>query len=290
MASELKTAAINGAEIRYLDVGSGEPLLLLHGYPQHHRCWRHQIQALSKTHRVIAPDWLGWGESTRSLSLPTSYDLEMARLLALVDGLSLQGFNLAGHDYGGHLALGFAQRYSNRVLRLAILNSRAHLTFTSTSFYRRTKQICRAARNPILRWLSSHANVHAAHAADLRRDVPAAFSSDELEDYIGWMRTAAGRRYVLHFYRYYQLEPRAHLSRDMSLLHMPMAIIWGQNDRYCGTAIAHDLAARAPHAELTLIADAGHFVMEEQAMRVNDLLGQWLSGLTHPASSSAAPA
>jgi pimeloyl-ACP methyl ester carboxylesterase len=61
---------LDGARIFFVEAGQGEPVLLLHGYPQSHLCWRDQIDALAQSHRVVAPDWLGWGEPERRLEFP----------------------------------------------------------------------------------------------------------------------------------------------------------------------------------------------------------------------------
>jgi pimeloyl-ACP methyl ester carboxylesterase len=80
---------------------------------------------------VLALDWLGWGESERSLDLRFDYDTEVARLGCALDALGLDECNLFGHDQGGFLSLGFSDRSPGRVLRLAILNSRAHGSFVT---------------------------------------------------------------------------------------------------------------------------------------------------------------
>jgi pimeloyl-ACP methyl ester carboxylesterase len=64
------------------------------------------------------------------LGLRFDYATEVARLGRLLDALDCPAVNLAGHDYGGFLALGFAQDHPGRVRRLALLNTRAHATFT----------------------------------------------------------------------------------------------------------------------------------------------------------------
>lgn len=276
MSESLKSLRFAGATLRYWEQGSGEPLLLLHGYPQSHACWLRQARELAKTHRVIAPDWFGWGESGKRLDIAPEYHAEVERLRLLADALGLERFNLAAHDYGGLLALGFAQQHPRRLLRLAILNSRAHQSFTSPGFYRQTAAICRIARQPLLRRLGILLPWHAMHQRDLRRYVPAAFSSEQLERYIGWLRNVEGRRYILHFYRHYELEPRQHLADGLATMQLPLAVIWGERDRYCGPSIGRDLAARVAGAELTLIPQAGHFVMEEAPQPVLDALRRWL--------------
>ncbi len=77
---------VAAARVRCLDRGEGEPVLLLHGYPQNHSCWRAQISALAATRRVIAPDWFGWGASERPPGAACDYsEGSSTRAATLID-------------------------------------------------------------------------------------------------------------------------------------------------------------------------------------------------------------
>ena len=125
---------VDGRKVFAVEAGSGEPVLLLHGYPQSASCWRHQIEALADSHHVVAPDWPGFGRSEPPSTAPT-YDNEIDRIERLVQRLEWQRFNLCAHDYGGFIGLGYVIRHPERVLRLALLNTRAHGIFRPW-FYR----------------------------------------------------------------------------------------------------------------------------------------------------------
>ncbi len=58
-------AAVNGVRLHYLVAGSGEPVILLHGYAQNSHMWRPLIPELAKTHTVVAPDLRGFGQSSK---------------------------------------------------------------------------------------------------------------------------------------------------------------------------------------------------------------------------------
>src|SRR5579871_3346607 len=110
----MRTLTIEGATVAHEDAGAGEPVVLLHGYPQSHLTWRHHIPILARTHRVIAIDWPGWGASDRLATLRYDYDTECSRLGLILDALGLDRCNLFAHDYGGYLALGYLARHSDR--------------------------------------------------------------------------------------------------------------------------------------------------------------------------------
>ena len=263
---------IDGAEVSWVDVGSGEPVLLLHGYPQSHLCWRNQIGPLSLTHRVIAPDWFGWGESDRKLDLVPAYPLEVERIGKLVQALGLTDFNLIGHDYGGHIGLGYVIRYPQNVRRFAILNSRAHQTF-APAFYRQTAVQCFMARRLVLRSMLQRLPLAQLHRRELEKYVgKGCFDEELLNRYIGWMDTEVGRRWFAHFFAHYGLPPRSDLITGLSTIRCPVSVVWGDKDPYCPLEIGRDLTARIAGAQFTVLAGADHFVIEERPREVLDAI------------------
>lgn len=268
--------SVAGVRISCVDAGTGEPILLLHGYPQSHLCWRHVIGPLSQSHRVIAPDWFGWGASERSLSVDPDYDGEVERIGALADELGLDDFNLFAHDYGGFLALGYAIRHGDRVRRLAILNSRAQGTFTPF-WYASFGALCFSARRGLLRPVLRRLPLGNLHRRVMRRYVKlGCFGEAMLADYTGWMDTTGGREWYIHFFRHYEVRRRDDLREGLGTIGCPTAVIWGDRDPYVSYATATELAAKIRHATLSRIAGADHYVMEERPAEVLNALGALL--------------
>jgi pimeloyl-ACP methyl ester carboxylesterase len=100
----------------YVEAGKGEPVVLLHGIPDSWYLWHHQIAALSKTHRVIAVDLKGYGQSDKR---PGDYRHEgvAQQLLALLDVVGIDSFNLLTHDRGTVQGDWLAAKHPDRVLR-----------------------------------------------------------------------------------------------------------------------------------------------------------------------------
>ncbi|MEV5342643.1 alpha/beta fold hydrolase [Streptomyces sp. NPDC052676] len=273
-----RSVMVDGARVACWESGpsDGEPVLLLHGYPAGHDCWRHQIPELSREHRVIAPDLLGWGRSDRPLGLRFDYATEVARLGRLLDALDCPWVNLAGHDYGGFLALGFAQDHPGRVRRLALLNTRAHATFTPR-WKAAFELVTLAGRTPVIRSLAPSLPLGAVHRRALGSLVRRGYLDDEqLEAYIGWMDTAEGRRWLLHYFSYYRVAVQPELRRRLGDIGCPTAIVWGRSDTCLSASIALELARNIPGAELTMLDDAGHWIMEERPAQVTAALRHWL--------------
>ncbi|MFG2679081.1 alpha/beta fold hydrolase [Streptomyces sp. NPDC048392] len=280
--SRARWVTVDGARVACWESGppDAEPVLLLHGYPADHHCWRHQVPPLSVRHRVIAPDLLGWGMSDRPLHLSFDYDTEVARLGRLLDALELDSVNLVGHDYGGFLSLGFAETHPGRVRRLAILNSRAHATFTRR-WYAAFSLVSLAGRSPVLRRPAMRLPYAALHRRSFAPLVRAGhLDAHVLDGYVGWMATAEGRRWLLHYFGDYRTPPRPELRRRLGEIPCPTAVVWGRADPYLSPAIAAGLAEAVPRAELTMLDDAGHWVMDERPAAVTAALGRLLERTT----------
>jgi cis-3-alkyl-4-acyloxetan-2-one decarboxylase len=258
---------VDGAAYSYLEQGEAgsEPVVLLHGYTGSHLSWRHQIPRLAERHRVIALDWLGWGDSDRPLSLRFDFDTEVARLGRVLDALGIERVNLCGHDYGGFLALGFALRRPGRIRRLALLATRAHRTFTPR--WRAAFGLTSlGARAPAIRSLMARLPHEQIHRRSLRRELARGIIDQRsLDSYVGWMSgDPAGGRWLMRFFADYRVAPHAELRAGLGGISCPTAIVWGRRDPYLAPLIAEELAACIPGAELTMFDDAGHFVMEER--------------------------
>ncbi|MFC7816515.1 alpha/beta fold hydrolase [Streptomyces sp. NPDC057367] len=274
-----RSVTVDGARVACWESGppDAEPVVLLHGYPADHRCWRHQVPPLARRHRVITPDLLGWGRSERPLHLPFDYDTEVARLGRLLDALELDSVNLAGHDYGGFLSLGFAQRHPDRVRRLALLNTRAHATFTRR-WYAVFALTGIVARTPALRPAAMRLPYVAIHRRTFGPLVRAGhLTPDLLRGYLDWMDTPEGRRWLLHYFADYRTPARPALRRDLAAVPCPTAVVWGREDQYLSPAIATELAGTIPGAELTMLPGTGHWVMEERPAEVTTALLRLLS-------------
>ncbi|MBK9797654.1 MAG: alpha/beta hydrolase [Holophagaceae bacterium] len=100
-------ATLNGIEIAYTDEGEGPPLFFVHGFPLCRRTWSKQVAAFKSSHRVLAPDLRGLGE-TQATPGPISMRRFAEDLFALMQHLKLGPVTLVGHSMGGYIALAFA--------------------------------------------------------------------------------------------------------------------------------------------------------------------------------------
>jgi len=116
---------LNKSPVDVVDVGSGLPILLVHGFPLDHQMWRFQIKELSKRFRVICPDLPGFGTSPAKKT-PMSIEGIADDLALLLEGLKVDGpVAYCGLSMGGYIGWQFLRRYPDRVSHLIACDTRA---------------------------------------------------------------------------------------------------------------------------------------------------------------------
>ena len=108
--------------VHYLQAGRGEPLVLVHGFPDTSHEWRFQIEALSDQFAVFAPDNRGFG-GTDKPDIRISRQMLGQDLVNFMDALGIERASVVGHDWGGFIAFKTAIDWPERVSRLALLDT-----------------------------------------------------------------------------------------------------------------------------------------------------------------------
>ena len=103
----------------------GEPVLLLHGFPQSSWSWRAQVEALAEAgYRAVAPDQRGYSPGARPESVDDyRIDLLVGDVLGVADAVGAERFHLVGHDWGGAVAWNVAGRHPDRLRTLTVLST-----------------------------------------------------------------------------------------------------------------------------------------------------------------------
>lgn len=119
-----KRITVRGLEFPVVDVGSGRPVLFLHGFPDSKRVWRYQIEPFVKAgFRVIAPDLRGFGDAPRSPSVEDyKLPLILGDIIGLLDALDLSRVSVVGHDWGAVVAWRLAALHPQRADCLVALS------------------------------------------------------------------------------------------------------------------------------------------------------------------------
>lgn len=132
---------VNGLEMFVASLGEGPAVLLLHGFPDSHRVWRHQMQPLADAgYRVIAPDLRGYGR-TEAPGDVGAYSVRHLRddIIALLDALDIDKILLVGHDWGAVIAWQVCMHAPGRVERLVVLSVGHPAAFRTAGLAQRLK-------------------------------------------------------------------------------------------------------------------------------------------------------
>jgi pimeloyl-ACP methyl ester carboxylesterase len=258
-----------------LDEGTGTPVLLLHGFPDSSRLWRHQIPALvAAGFRTIAPDLRGFGESDKPAAVE---DYAIARSVAdmgaVLDALELERADLVGHDWGAGLAWALAALVPERVERLVVMSVGHPNTLRAPSIAQREKawyqllfQFEGVAESLIQRndWMLFREMVGDAEDAD--RYVADLSRPGALTAALNWYRANASPAQELE------------RTRQFPSVAAPTLGIWGSGDRFLleeGMAASGEYVTGSWRYER--IEGAGHWLQLDAPERVNELLLEFLT-------------
>jgi pimeloyl-ACP methyl ester carboxylesterase len=111
-----------GIPVFYTDQGSGEPIVLLHGFLESSSMWKYLIPEITKTHRAITIDLLGHGQ-TGCLGYVHSMELMAETVEAVLHTLKIEKFTCIGHSMGGYVALAYAKKHPKAFNGLCLMNS-----------------------------------------------------------------------------------------------------------------------------------------------------------------------
>ena len=257
--------------MHYVDVGSGPPLLCVHGNPTWSFLYRHLVRLLSDEARVIAPDLIGFGLSEK-LRHPDEYSLEghVQDLVALVESLDLRDLTLVVHGWGGPVALGVALRFPERIRALVVMNSFAFVLPHSGDGLR-VPRLVRLARVPVLgeELVQGLGMLHrVVLPAGLARGNPRRTSV--LRAYRVVQASWEERAGALAFPRLLPPDaPREVLrlleaeDRYLRSFGGPALLLWGGRDRAFGPSVIAAWRERLPQARVIEIPDAGHLLPED---------------------------
>jgi len=124
----LQTFTFQNTIISYADYGSGQPIVLLHGFGEDGTIWQHQIELLCTVGRVVVPDLPGSGMSgllPQLTKTPITITDYANCVYALVQQLQLHNIILLGHSMGGYITLAFAEKYGSLLKAFGLLHSTA---------------------------------------------------------------------------------------------------------------------------------------------------------------------
>lgn len=282
----------NGLDFHCLEQGQGEPLLLLHGFPDHAAAWRPLAERLAPSFRVIAPDLRGYGRTSRPAAVE-DYRIELLvkDVAALIEALDLSLVHLCGHDWGGVLAFAFAEQYPQKVASLTVFNAPPAGVLQAMIWddpgQRAASQYISLLRSPQADALFNEANVDALverflgepHRRRLLNDADLDAYRDAWTHPGVWQAMLAWYRAAPFDVPDANAEP-ATTSIAQPRINCPAQIIWGDQDAVFVSAMADAIVHACPGSLLTRLPGAGHVPHRDDPERCAALLTAFLA--LHP--------
>jgi haloalkane dehalogenase len=260
----------NGHGIHYLDEGSGDPVVMLHGNPTWSFYYRDLVLALRGSYRCVAPDHIGCGLSDKPPEQVYDYSLKsrVDDLEALLDHLGLrEPLTLVVHDWGGMIGMAFAARHPERIGRLVVSNSGA---FPMPASARLPWSLWLGRNTRLGAWLILKYNAFSRAAAwwcVAQKRLP----DDVRRAYLMPYDTPEHRIAVLKFVQTIPLEPSDpgyDIVRDTGLSlekfrGVPTLLLWGMKDFVFDEHFLAEWQKHLPDAETHTWPESGHYLLED---------------------------
>ena len=274
---------LNGLKYHYVDEGSGEPVVMVHGNPTWSFYFRDLIKSLCGQYRTIAPDHIGCGLSDKPDSKTYGYKLKnrVDDLEVLIENLKIkEKITLVLHDWGGFIGMAYALRHPERICRFVLMNTAAFLPPPGKPIPIILKLI--RGLKPFAVLAVQGFNLFALGALfknsykGLSKDVKAGL----IAPYNCWKNRIATLKFVqdIHLtennpsYRVIK-----QLDNNLKLfLNIPMLICWGEHDFVFDSDYLDEWIRRFPDAEVHRFAEAGHYVLEDASEKIIPIVDRFL--------------
>lgn len=272
-------AALEGARVRYVDVGKGPPVVLVHGFASSLGVWSSVIPMLAKEHRVIALDLKGFGWSDRPEG-DYSPAAEARLVLALLDARGIERAAFVGHSWGSSVVLAAALAAPSRVERIALYDAFVYEEQLPSFFT--------AARAPIVGealfglFYKERADERIALAFHDPELVTEAFVED-VEATLERPGTVAAALAAVRGQRFAEVEGR------YRTIAQPTLLLWGRDDLVTPVAIGERLASELASSRLVVYPRCGHFPMLEANAASTAELQRFLRVASEPPASPRGP-
>ena len=275
-ATQSRFANVNDVRLHYLIAGSGDPVVLLHGYAETSHMWRPLMAELANNHTAIAPDLRGAGQSSTPADGYTK--AAMARdIHALVRKLGCERIRIVGHDIGLMVAYAYAAQYPSEVDRIALMD--AFLpgvgNWRDVWLMRDLWHFHFYGKTP-LALVHGRERIYFEHfwndfAADSAHSVP----ERDRRIYAKAYARPGGMRAGFEYFRAFEKDAKDFALFAQTPLSMPMLVLTGE--KASGDFLIQQGRLVATNVEGVVVRKSGHWLMEEAPDQVIPKLVEFLN-------------
>jgi pimeloyl-ACP methyl ester carboxylesterase len=249
-------------DMHYVDEGSGEVIVFVHGNPTWSFMYRHLIKHLRNEFRCIALDHLGFGLSDKPYDVSYLPQFHAANLERFIDTLGLKSITLVIHDWGGAIGMSYALNHPDNVIRLIVFNT----SFWSVKGIKEAERFSRFFGGRVGRLLCRYLNVFPRVVIPYASGSKSKLTKSAHRHYIKPFPTPKSRKGTWVF-------PKAIIGESEWLATLwekrdrlrdkPLQILWGLEDPAFQTRELVRWQNAYPNHETLTFAGVGHFVAEE---------------------------
>ncbi|MEM8968525.1 MAG: alpha/beta fold hydrolase [Bacteroidota bacterium] len=262
--------ALSAGNMHFIDEGSGDVILFVHGTPTWSFLYRDFIKEFSKSYRCIAIDHLGFGLSEKPKTLAGRPEDHAQNLSEFIQKLDLKNITLVVHDFGGPIGLGAALDQPERIRQVVMFNTWLWGTASNPA----VKKIDKIARSWLGKFLYLNLNFSPKFLLKKGFADKSRLPREIHQQYICPFPTKTSRQSLLQLAKslysssiWYQEQWE---TLDV-LAEKPWLILWGTKDEFITPDYLERWEKRLPHAEVHTY-DCGHFVQEERSTKAINIL------------------
>ncbi len=269
---------INGVNLHTVIIGDGEPLVLLHGFPDFWYGWKNVILGLKEKYKLIVPDTRGVNLSDKPKGLD-NYDAKLLinDIKVLSEKLNLGKFSLAGHDWGGMIAWVFGEKYPQLLKKLIVIDAPHPKIFKKQLTGDKTQQrasgyIFQMTKPGGDKMLTQNDYMMLKVAVFENVRNKGAFTAFDKQKYIeAWSQPDAidcGINYYRKNLRFDDLT---------GIIKVPTLVIHGMKDSYVKPGVLEGLSDYVKDLKIVKIENASHWVMHDNPELVNSSINEFIS-------------
>ena len=272
---ESKFIEVNGIRLHYVEEGSGDLVILLHGFPEFWYGWRKQIPVLSQHYRVVAPDMRGYNLSDKPKGVAQyKMDILAKDIAELIRQLGDGKAILVGHDWGAGVAWATATLYPELITKLGIINvphpaeMRKALMGFNLSQWAKSYYIFLFQLPWLPEWGIGR-NLKKVFTKTFAKFSPSGnpLPENEIEQYVKAYSQPGGLGGPINYYR----AALRHVD-SLSLsepLPMPVLMLWGEQDKALGKELTYNTKQYCRDLEIVYDPTSGHFLQYDNPELVN---------------------